>query len=147
MAVDALLTLYGELQLGGKTYRIGSQQPVRHSVTATQPRQSQVTIPGGTPGAVVLVWTALLDIPDTFTLLALETDKTVFVELVTDEGNDVGEESYTVELKPGLPLILGSQRSYANYTAGFGGGTLDLIETIRAQKLDATNAILTLTIA
>jgi hypothetical protein len=52
----------------------------------------------------------------------------VFVQLVTDANGGVGDEYYTLELKKGLALILGSQASYANFTADFGGGTIDTID-------------------
>lgn len=142
MALDVLISVSGTVSIGGAVYEFGSLQPARFSVGGTRVRQQQLVIPGGTPGAVVLVWTALVDLPAAYDLLILETDKAIFLELVTDEGNEVGERSYTVELKPGVPLMLGSQRSYANHSPNFAAGTLDLIETIRARKLDATDAML-----
>lgn len=142
MAVDVLVSVAGQVAIGGAVYEFGSAQPARFSVGGTRVRQQQFVIPGGTPGAVVLVWTGLIDLPATFDLLVLETDKTIFLELVTDEGNEVGERSYTVELKPGVPLMLGSPRSYANHSPNFAAGTIDAIETVRARKLDATDAML-----
>lgn len=142
MAVDALISVSGEISIGGEVYRFGEQQPRRHSTTGTRVRQQQFVIPGGTPGDVVLVWTALVDLPASFSLLVLETDKPIMLEFVTDEDGSIGEESYTVKLTPACPLILGSDDSYANHTVEFAAGTLDNIETIRARKLDATNAAL-----
>ena len=54
----------------------------------------------------------------------------VFVQLVTDANGGVGDEYYTIELKKNLAFILGSNASYANYTADFGGGTIDTIDEI-----------------
>jgi hypothetical protein len=81
-----------------------------------------------------------------FKFLWIQTDYDIMLELVTDDDADVGEEVYTVELQGsgranvyGMPFILNSDASYANYTVAFGGGTLDVIETIRGRNLDTTN--------
>lgn len=138
MAVDALLTCFGELAVGGKVYKWGTpSQPTRHSVTGDNVRDSVVAVANA---ATALLWTALVDIPSSFNLLVLESDQDVVVEFVTDDGNDVGEEAYTVTLKAGWPLTLGADGSYANYTVNFGGGTLDVIETIRCENNSGSDA-------
>lgn len=136
---DALVTSYGELQVNGEMYRWGNQsQPSRHSVTGDNVRDSSFVVSSG--GGKVLLWSALADLPASFTLLVIESDQDVVVEFVTDDGGEVGEELATVTVVAGIPLILGSDDSYANYTVNFGGGTLDNIETIRAENSGGTNA-------
>lgn len=139
---DALLTSFGELQAGGKVYRWGvPNQPTKHTVTADNVRDAQFDVAGSGSGSpVVLLWTALVDLPASFKLLVLESDQDVVVEFVTDDGGEVGEEVYTVTVSAGLPLILGSDQSYANHSVNFAGGTLDVIEAIRAKNLGATDA-------
>jgi hypothetical protein len=134
---DALSVAYGELAVAGKVYRWGSQQPVRHTVTAANVADKVVSV---ALDATELLWSALVDEPSSFALLVIETDAVVMLELVTDDGADIGEEIITVELNPGFPLMLGDDVSYAGYTVNFGGGTLDKIETIRAKKLSGAAA-------
>lgn len=146
---EALITSFGELAVGGKVYRWGvPSQPTRHTVTGDNARDGLFDVKGSGSGSpVVLLWSAALDLPSSFKLLVLESDQEVVVEFVTDDGNDVGEEVYTVTLSAGIPLILGGDGSYANYTVNFAGGTLDVIEAIRAKNLGATDAVVRLLIA
>ena len=73
---------------------------------------------------------------DSFSFLYIEADGDVMLEFSTDINNGVGDENYTMKLAAdGPPLMLGSDVSYANYTTNFGGGTLDVIERIRARNL------------
>lgn len=82
-----------------------------------------------------------------FTFLWIQSDRDIILEFTTDVGNDVGDEVYTLELAGtgtanlyGVPFILGSDDSYANYTVNFAGGTLDVIDRIRCRNLDTSNA-------
>lgn len=146
---DALLTSFGELAAGGKVYRWGvPSQPTSHTVTADNVRDAQFLVEGSGEGSpVVLLWTALVDLPASFSLLVLESDQEIVVEFVTDDGGEVGEEVYTVTVSPGIPLILGSDQGYADYTVNFADGTLDVIEAIRAKNLGATDANVRLLLA
>lgn len=80
-----------------------------------------------------------------FDLIAIESDRDVVLELTTDKDGSNGTEYATVgitgdiESKPGVPFILARDDSFANYTAGFGGGTLDKIEVVKARNRDASN--------
>ena len=56
----------------------------------------------------------------------------------------MGDELYTLELSAGVPLVLGDDVSYANYTVNFGAGTLDVIQRVRVRNLGATTANVTL---
>lgn len=71
----------------------------------------------------------------------------VYVQLVTDANSGVGDEYYTVELKKGLAFILGSQASYANYTADFGGGTIDTIDEIWIRNTGSAEATVEVVVA
>jgi len=73
-------------------------------------------------------------------LVVTSTAAGVFVELTTDPDNSVGDEVFTVELAANVPLVLGSKRSYANYTADFGGGTIDAIQRVRVKNTGTTAA-------
>lgn len=146
---DALCTTFGELQVGGKVYKWGApSQPTKHAVTGDNARDALFDVAGsGSSSPVVLLWSAAVDLPASFKFLVVESDQEVVVEFITDDGNDVGEEIFTVTVSPGLPLILGSDQSYANYVVNFGGGTLDVIETIRCKNLGAADAKVRLLIA
>lgn len=136
MAVDALITCYGELAVGGRIYRFGNQEPERHSVTADDVDESRFDIPAS---STVLLWSNAVDLPATFALLVIETTAAVMLEFVTNEADTVGEAAYTLELVPDVPLMLGSDASFANHTTPF-GGTLDTIDTIRCKNLGGTAA-------
>lgn len=70
-----------------------------------------------------------------FDLLVIVSDYGgVIVEFTTDKGGEVGTEVFTVELVANLPLVLGSDGSWANYTVDFAGGTLDVIDRIRVRN-------------
>ena len=71
----------------------------------------------------------------------------VFVQLVTDANSGVGDEYYTVELKKNLAFLLGSNASYANYTADFGGGTIDTIDEIWIRNTGSETATVEVVVA
>ena len=92
----------------------------------------------------VTLFTSGTDLDDfDFGIIAVDQDCTL--ELVTDSGDAVGIEQYTIGLKGsgttgtwGVPFILATDDSYANYTINFGGGTLDNIDIIRVRNLSST---------
>jgi hypothetical protein len=69
------------------------------------------------------------DLADFNVLVLTASTSGVFVELTADVNGSVGTQRFTLELAANLPLILGSNRSYANYTSPF-TGTIDAIEKI-----------------
>lgn len=76
-----------------------------------------------------------------FNLIVIQTaNADVVLELTTDVSNATGDELWTTKLHPDIPFILGSDASYANYTAGFGGGTLAKVNRIRCKNLGTTAA-------
>lgn len=64
----------------------------------------------------------------------------VIVELMTDANAGIGTEPYTFDLPSGSVFQLFGDASYANYTAGFGGGTLDHIERVTILNLSVSTA-------
>mgnify|MGYP001582441660 CR=1 FL=1 len=79
-----------------------------------------------------------------FDCMIILSDQDVMLEFTTDLDNSVGDEVYTLELSAGVPLVLGDDVSYANYTVNFGAGTLDVIQRVRVRNLGATTANVTL---
>lgn len=70
-----------------------------------------------------------------FAFLGVKSNQdNVFLEMVTDDGNEVGEESYTIELKKDCIQPLFSDDSYALHTVAFAAGTADSIETLRVEN-------------
>jgi hypothetical protein len=83
-----------------------------------------------------------------FTFLWIRSDRDdVMVELTTDTNNGVGDERYTVKLRKNLALVLGSDDSYANYTANFAGGTLDVIDYVRIRNIGSETASIEVVVA
>lgn len=94
------------------------------------------------------IWDAASSAASSFRFLWIRANKEdVMVQLTTDLNNGVGDERYTLTLKKDLAFILGSDDSYANYTANFGGGTLDNIDEIRVKNLGSETANVEVVIA
>jgi hypothetical protein len=68
----------------------------------------------------------------------------VVLELETDELNLIGRQDYTIAVAAGVPFILGSSASFANYTRNFGGGTLSKIQRVKVKNLNAAQASISL---
>ena len=69
---------------------------------------------------------------------AEDADDIVFLEATTDVGAEVGTEVFPpIALRKGHWFVLPRSGSYANYTANFGGGTVDNIERIRVRNISA----------
>lgn len=130
----------------------GDGNPIRHgSMTAP----TILTFTGEVKPIVVDVATEttvkLLDVSvdhmTAFSYVMIAADQDVMIELVTDDGNEVGERVYTIKIEGsgtagtyGPAFELHSNVSYANYTVNFAAGTLDTIETIRVRNLSTTTA-------
>ncbi len=66
-----------------------------------------------------------------FDFLFAWSDGNVFLENVADIGADNGAESGVIKVVKDLPYMLGSDDSFANYTAGAGtAGTADVIDKL-----------------
>lgn len=79
------------------------------------------------------VWTASDYIGAFAGLVLIALDEDLQLELITDDDNSVGEEFATFILKEGIPFVLGSDDSFANYTSPF-TGTIDSIESIKVKN-------------
>lgn len=108
------------------------------SITAGDDVHSQVFDVGIT--TTVKLLDVLTEDISAFTFLVIVSTKAnVVIELVTDDGAEVGEMLATFVLAANVPFILATDDSYANYTVNFAGGTLDVIETIRVRNLSTTD--------
>ena len=88
-----------------------------------------------------VVWDGTTDTTTgTFSFLFLISDVEVDLEFTANEG-DANEELFTVRLAPNAPLILGDDASYFNHMVNDAfGGTLDVINKIRVQEINAVTA-------
>ena len=75
-----------------------------------------------------------------FDFLWIESNQDVFVEMVTDDDGDVGEETGVVKSLAGSAFLLHSDDAKANYTVIFAGGSNDVIETIRVRNESGSTA-------
>ena len=127
---------------------IRDQNGIKHEFGKKVPIQETVTgeVENKTFDIATSATVKVFDIDESplgdFNVLAIEVDNDAIVEFVTDDDADVGEEVFTIGLKGGgVPLVIGRDESYANYTVNFGGGTLDVIETVRIKNLSGSNAV------
>lgn len=135
MSETIKLTSRYEVTVDGQIYSLGSPDPVSITV-AGQSFIQRVSVAQNTTVTLLDTTTDLSD----FDFAMILSDQDVILELVTDDDASVGEEPYTIGLKANVPFVLARDDSYANYTVNFGGGTLDVINTIRVRNLGATTA-------
>lgn len=80
-----------------------------------------------------------------FDIMVVVSDKSnVILEWTTDKDGSVGDEYATIGLYANMPQLFGTDDSYANYTANYGGGTLDKIERVRVRNLGTETAVVEL---
>lgn len=101
----------------------GNVRPFRHVVGAT---------------TTLDLWISTASNPATFEFFFIVATGDILIELTTDTNAGVGTELYTIQVDAEAPFILSSDTSYANYTANFGGGTLDVIDRIRVRNAGAS---------
>jgi len=133
---------YVQATVNGITYKFGSTSEAQ-AITAAGDDVNVFTATVATETTVTL-WDDSERLAD-FDFLLVACDQNLMLELQTDSDNDVGIESYTLPLTGsgttgtwGVPFILTRDDSYANYTANFAGGTLDVIELVRVRNLSAS---------
>jgi hypothetical protein len=90
-------------------------------------------------GAIATLFTTD-NLADFNLMVVTSTTSNVFAEITTDVNGGVGTELATVELSSKVPYILASNRSYANYTANFAGGSVDAIERVRVKNTGSVPA-------
>lgn len=93
-------------------------------------------------GSSWAAWTAASgDALTSFKFLWIESDLDgVQLELTCDANAGIGRVQMVVYLNADKPFVLCSNASIANYTANFGGGTVDVIDTIRVKNPTGTLA-------
>jgi hypothetical protein len=127
--------------INGRRYEAGSlTNPIGKTVTLAYEIIKSVA-----PTTTVELFDTSKDL-SAFQLLWIASDYDLMLELSTDTNATYGERDATVELVGsgiaetyGMPFILGSDASYANYTVNFAAGTVDVIDRIRARNLSSTN--------
>ena len=134
---------YAAIKLDGELIELGSLT-IPSTRTLTQFTRKVVTV--GTTTTKKVFDSTEDDIAD-FDFLWMACDRDLYVELTTDQGNQVGDELYTFLLKGsgtankyGVPFILDDDNSYAAYGSNFSAGTLDVVDRIRVRNLSTTNA-------
>lgn len=90
-------------------------------------------------GAIATLFTAD-NLADFNLMVITSTTSNVFAEFTTDVSGGVGTELATIELSSKIPYILASNRSYANYSANFAGGSVDAIERVRVKNTGSVPA-------
>lgn len=134
----------------GSKERVWSQPVSLPTITLTQD-PSDYTVPVAA-GATAILWnptdTSSPALPSTFAFLMLVSDEDVMIEFTCNNG-DTNDRVFAVALKANVPLMLGDDASYFNYTATGDAftGTLNVINKIRCKNLSAdTDALVTVVI-
>ena len=78
-----------------------------------------------------------------FAAAVITSTQDIFVELVCDLGNEVGDEKFCQKITANIPFIIPSSVAKANYDGAF-GGTNDRIERIRARNESGSTAVIRL---
>ena len=77
-------------------------------------------------------------------VLWVESDQAVFVELVVDNGNEVGREDIAIQVQANVPFLLCSDDAMALHTVDFAGTeTEDVIDAIRIRNVSGSTATIT----
>lgn len=128
---------YFEALLGNELVHGGSRSEYRE-ITVSQPHFNQTKLLAAE--TTWDAWEAGAEEPiSDFDFLFIESDLSgVMVELTADKGGEIGTRVFTIGLIANIPLMLPSNLSYANYSADFGAGTLDLIDRIRVRNKSTT---------
>ena len=89
-------------------------------------------------------WTSGAEEMDNFDFLWIKSDTAgVYLEVVVDEGIDVGIEDFAIALAADVPFVLARDDAMALHTLDFlGTETPDVIDTVRVYNPTAGNAIL-----
>ncbi len=134
----------------GSKERVWSQPVSIPTITLTQD-PSDYTVPVAA-GATAILWnptdTNSPALPSSFIFLLLVSDEDVMVEFTCNNG-DVEDRVFAVALAANVPLMLGDDAGYFNFTATGDAftGTLNVINKIRAKNLSAdTDALVTVVI-
>lgn len=129
------------LTIGDKE-RVWAQPTVAPTITLdNDPADYSVPV---VAGATVILWNPTdasgAALPADFKFLMLVTDADVMIEFTCNEGN-ANDRVFALALKADVPLMLGDDTGYYNFTANGDvfAGTLDVIDKIRAKNLSVTD--------
>lgn len=86
------------------------------------------------------LWAASDASPADFDYLWFEADQDCQLEITVDTNNGVGDEILCIKVFANQPFQLIQDSAYANYTANFAAGTLDVIDRIRVKNLSTEDA-------
>jgi hypothetical protein len=135
-SISVKLVSHFEVAVNNVVIRGGSVNPV--SVTCAGGSVHDQTVDLATATTTTLFNTTE-DLAD-FDFLFITSTQDIYLELTTDLDASVGDEVYTVPVTANVPFVLARDDSYANYTVNFGGGTLDVIQRIRARNVSGSTA-------
>ena len=89
------------------------------------------------------VWTSGAEEMNDFDFLWVKSDIAgTYLELVCDEDATNGTTQFAIALAAGVPVTLARDDAMSNYTINFGGGTADVIDTVRVRNDTGGNAIM-----
>jgi len=137
--------------VNGKRYEFGSlTEPQAITAAGNDVYELVTTVATST---AIEIFDVADDLAD-FDFLIVACDQDLMLEMVVDDNAGVGEEEFTVKLTGsgttgewGVPFILSSDVSYANYTQAFAAGTLDKIERLTVKNLSAVTTAQVLCLA
>lgn len=126
-----------ELAVGNAVFNGGSRSKPVEITVDQRPLDLPKTL------AALTTWNAWLasdgPIAD-FDFLYIESDHDVTIELMADSNDGVGTVVFAKQIKAGEPWMILHDDAYANYTANFGTGTLDVIDRIRVRNFHASDS-------
>lgn len=124
-----------EVDDGTRVYSLGDLTPVSVSITGLPFCQGYSIATATT--------TKVFDIDEdlaSFKCLWILSTQDVFMELVVDDDNDVGEVSSAHKLRANVIHTVGHDDAKANYTVNFAAGSDDNIETVRIRNESGSTA-------
>jgi len=126
---------------------LGTKRKINYVYSNTTVNESNVYYVDVAASSSQIIWdpTNWTGFPVTsFDFLAIISDVEIDIEYTVNEG-DSNEELYTKRLVPNLPEYFGADDSYYNHGASDAfGGSLDVIDKIRAQESNGVAAKLTI---
>ena len=141
-----------ELEIDGSRITVGSHSKPNTVDIAGEYQDKRVSVAASSGTDLLWNKAATSEPLSDFDFLALMATKAVTVEFIVDDGNNVGEVVFTIDLaagKDGLygPMfLLTSDASNANAAAGF-SGTADVIEKIQVKNTGSTASLVRIIMA
>lgn len=137
-------TYHASVIIDGVLHEIGRREPAATQTGITSVYERTLSIAASGTDTLFDVTTECLA---TFKFMLIVSDYDLALEFITDDGAEVGEAIYTVEIKGsgttnkfGFPHIFSTDDSIANHTVGF-AGTWDVIEQVDCKNRSSTQAV------